>query len=110
VWTRLGSANPPQPLLTDVLGRSTGSFLPDGKTLAFVTRRKDSATATQIFTVAITEENGRLKAGTPELFSPPQFSETDPEFSPDGQWIALVLFGSLWGFLTFLRAQALCRL
>jgi serine/threonine-protein kinase len=45
---------------------------------------------TQIVTVSLTEENGQLKAGTPELFSPTEFNESAPEFSPDGKWIAFV--------------------
>src|SRR5262249_55632535 len=90
VWTRIGGGQP-QPLINE---RATlGSFTPDGKWLAYTARdvaKGRPLFATQIFTVAVTEEDGQLKAGTPQLFSPPQSSERSPNFSPDGKWIAFV--------------------
>jgi dipeptidyl aminopeptidase/acylaminoacyl peptidase len=43
-----------------------------------------------IFAVSVTEESGQLKFGAPERFSPPQYNELWPQFSPDGRWIAFV--------------------
>ena len=40
--------------------------------------------------VSLTEEGGQLKAGVPERFSPAGFLEFDPQFSPDGRWLAFV--------------------
>jgi eukaryotic-like serine/threonine-protein kinase len=92
VWTRIGGGGQPQALIKEG-PRALGSFTPDGKWLAYTARDVTKGRplfATQIFTVAVTEENGQLKAGTPRLFSPPQSSEWFPEFSPDGEWIAFV--------------------
>ena len=70
--------------------RALGSFSPDGTRLAYVGRSaaKGSQPRIVIITAAVTEEKGQLKIGTPDVFSPPEFSEWDPEFSPDGKWMA----------------------
>ena len=89
-WTRVG-AGQPQTLVAGGV-RALGSFSPDGKRLAYVRRgdTKGRPLSMQIVTVPVTEEDGQLKAGSPELFSSPQFNEMSPEFSPDGKWIAFV--------------------
>jgi serine/threonine-protein kinase len=89
VWTRVGGGQP-QPLINGA-GRSLGSFTLDGKRLSYVARGSAKGrNSFQIFTLAVTEENGQLKAGMPELFSPPEFNESEPQFSVDGKWIAFV--------------------
>ena len=89
-WTHIGGGQP-RTLVKDRV-RSLGSFSPDGKWLAYVTRGsvKGRPLTTQIVTVTVTEENGQLKSGDPRSFSPSQFSEREPEFSSDGKWIAFV--------------------
>jgi Tol biopolymer transport system component len=87
-WTRVGAGRP-QALGGDRAIR-LGSFSPDGKRLAYVRRGsvKGRPLTTEIVTTTVTEENGQLKPGTAESFSPLQANETEPEFSPDGKWIA----------------------
>jgi serine/threonine-protein kinase len=84
-WSRADGAGQPQLL---VIGRATipvpWSFSPDGKRLAYVAQGSGS----QIWTVAIEESGGRLKAGTPEPFLTSASTDTAPAFSPDGKWIA----------------------
>jgi serine/threonine-protein kinase len=85
----------PQTLLPAVRVSAGGSFRGDGRKLAFVSfgssvGGRGTETGRRIFTADVTESDGQLKAGVPELFSPSQFNEFDPEFSPDGRWMAFV--------------------
>jgi Tol biopolymer transport system component len=84
-WTRVLSSGQAQPLFEGA--RELGSFDADGKRFAYTRTEKGLS---HVFIVAVTEENGQLKAGTPALFSPPESDEFAPEFSPDGRWVALV--------------------
>jgi serine/threonine-protein kinase len=61
------------------------SFAPDGKRLLFFEQRPNRVA---MHTVSIEEVEGRLRAGTPELFREIPVSQADPTFSPDGRWIA----------------------
>jgi serine/threonine-protein kinase len=84
----------PQPLLPDVAMVSTGSFSAETSRLAFVAidglPGRGRSSRRNIFTVSLTEEGGQLKAGVPERFSPREFTELEPQFSPDGRWLAFV--------------------
>jgi serine/threonine-protein kinase len=61
------------------------SFSPDGRRLAYTESAESSE---QIWTVPVEEQNGQLKAGTPEPFLKDQFVDAEPTFSPDGKWMA----------------------
>jgi Tol biopolymer transport system component len=89
-WTHIGGGQP-RPLVKEGV-RALGSFSPDGKWLAYVTRGgiKGRPLTTQIVTVPVMEETGQLKSGDPQSFSPSQFGEREPEFSSDGKWVAFV--------------------
>jgi serine/threonine-protein kinase len=94
-WRRIDGGEP-QPLLPDALGISTGSFNAETNRLAFVAVESPSgpgrgrSARRGIFTVSVTEDGGQLKAGVPERFSPREFTELDPQYSPDGRWLAFV--------------------
>jgi serine/threonine-protein kinase len=92
-WRRVDGGDP-QPLLPGVSAVETGSFSPATGRLAYVAvdegRGRATITRRNIYTVSVAEDAGQLKAGTPERFSPPQFTEFDPQYSPDGRWIAFV--------------------
>jgi len=92
-WRRTDGGDA-HPFLPDVRALATGSFSPTAGRLAYVAiegeRRKGQDPRPNIFTVPIAEEAGQLKVGAPERFSPQQFTEFDPQFSPDGRWIAFV--------------------
>jgi len=91
-WRRIDGGEA-QPVLPDVQAVETGSFSSAAGRLAFVAAEKgggDQTTRRSIFTVSVTEDGGQLKFGTPERFSPQQFNEFDPHYSPDGKWIAFV--------------------
>jgi WD40 repeat protein len=85
LWTRSDGASQPQPLASTLKGFEVPwSFLPDGKRLAYF---QIDATP-QLWTVALEDNNGQLKAGQPEQFLKSQFQDVTPTFSPDGKWIA----------------------
>ncbi len=86
-WTRSDGAGQPAALLDSKNLQSPWSFTTDGKWLAYL---ELGSGATQIFTVPLEEENGQLKAGTPEPYLKSTYNETFPQFSPDGHWMAYV--------------------
>jgi serine/threonine-protein kinase len=61
------------------------SMSPDGKRLAFFEVGKADG---WIQTAEVTEEGALLKAGKAERFFESKSTDTAPEFSPDGHWIA----------------------
>jgi serine/threonine-protein kinase len=91
-WVRTDGGDS-QPLLPDVRPTTIGSFNAATSRSAYSaleTATGQAAPVRSIFTVSVAEENGRLKFGSPERFSPPQYNEVWPQFSPDGRWIAFV--------------------
>jgi len=88
-WTRADGAGQPQPLTQSKNKQFSTSFSPDGKRLAYP--ECNSAVGNcQIWTVPIEDSGGQLKAGKPEQFLKTPFFDSDPVFSPDGQWLAYV--------------------
>lgn len=62
------------------------SFSPDGTRLAYYEHNPSSAF--DLWTIPISESEGKLWAGEPELFLRTSSFETYPSFSPDGRWVA----------------------
>jgi len=77
---RADGASQPQPLTPSGIPQLPWSFTPDGKQLAYFDR--------QIWTVALEDQGGRLRAGTPEPFLKSTFNDQAPSISPDGRWLA----------------------
>ena len=69
-------------LTTNDKNRSPGDFSPDGKTLAYV--EFDAITGSDIWVLSF----GAAGERAARVFVKTQFSESTPEFSPDGRWIA----------------------
>jgi dipeptidyl aminopeptidase/acylaminoacyl peptidase len=84
-WTRSDGASQPQQLIQSTHGLDPSGFTSDGKRLAFV----DTFGSSEIWTVPLEDQAGQLKAGRPEQFLQGQFSDTGPDFSPDGHWLAI---------------------
>jgi serine/threonine-protein kinase len=84
-WTRADGAGQAQRLIEQKSIQIPRSVSPDGKRLAFF---EVGAPDGWLFTVALSEENGQLKAGKPERFFESKFTDAVPEFSVDGRWIA----------------------
>jgi serine/threonine-protein kinase len=82
-WTRADGAGQPQPLLEKVASLGY-SFSPDGRRLAF----DQQGDLFDIWTVPLTVEGDRLRAGNPEPFLATRLNEADPMISPDGRWLA----------------------
>jgi serine/threonine protein kinase len=85
LWTRSDGAGQPQPLTQSRTIQIPSSFSSDGKRLTYA---EQLGGPPQIWTVAVEEESGQLKAGMPEPFLKDQFADSQPSFSPDGKWIA----------------------
>jgi Tol biopolymer transport system component len=84
-WTRADGAGQPQQLTRTNGRQAPWSFSSDGKRLASMEITTDYP---QISTLRIEEQDGQLKAGTPEPFLKDQFNDYEPSFSPDGKWLA----------------------
>ena len=81
---RSDGAGQPQALI-EIRAALFPFFTPDGKRLAY----DDSGTGkSQIWTVPLEDQQGRLKAGKPEQFLKSVFTEFGASFSPDGRWLA----------------------
>jgi serine/threonine-protein kinase len=108
-WRRVDGGDP-QPVLPDTRVVATGSFSVAAGRLAFVAAAAGPDGGQQgrrnIFTVSVTEEADQLKFGQPERFSPEQFTEYDPQYSPDGRWIAFVSDRSAGREEVYVRAAA----
>jgi Tol biopolymer transport system component len=89
-WRPSDGSGQPQPLI-EAKSKSIlvpWSMSPDWK-LAFFQVGKPG-----IYTVQVTEEGANLRAGKEERFFESTDNDTDPEFSPDGRWIAYISSGS----------------
>ena len=78
---RADGASQPQALTGSNVAQFPWSFTPDGKQLAYFE-------GNQIWTVALEDQGGQLKAGTPVPFFKSTFQDVAPSFSPDGRWLA----------------------
>ncbi len=85
-WTRSDGAGQPQLLVRSTTNISAGSFMPDGKRLAF--RDNGAGTGYDLWTMPIENDGAGLRGGKPEMFLGTQFNEQNPAFSPDGRWLA----------------------
>jgi hypothetical protein len=83
-WTRADGGGQPQLLTKSKNIQAPQSFTPDGKRLAYDEFTKAGA----IFTVAVEEKGGQLKAGKPEPFLESPSNYAARAFSPDGRWLA----------------------
>jgi Tol biopolymer transport system component len=84
-WTPADGSGQPQLLVEGKGILIPWSMSPDGKRLAFFEVGKADG---WIYTVAVSQDGGTLKAGKPERFFESKFNDVVPEFSPDGRWIA----------------------
>lgn len=80
---RADGAGQPQALTHSKEYQMPWSFTSDGKRLAYFEGGRS-----QIWTVPLEDQNGRLKAGQPEQFLKSNFDDNTPAFSPDGRFLA----------------------
>jgi Tol biopolymer transport system component len=86
-WIRADGSGEAQQLLEGKNDLKPRSFSPDSKHLAF--EELSAETGFDLWTLPLDlSDPERPKPGTPELFLRTPFSEQEPEFSPDGRWIA----------------------
>ena len=78
---RADDASQPQALMLRSIPQLPSSFSPNGKQLAYFE-------GSQIWTVALEDQGGQLKAGTPEQIIKSTFGDQWPAISPDGRWLA----------------------
>jgi serine/threonine-protein kinase len=88
-WIRSDGGGSPERLTQRDSFQISGSWTPDGKTLAFTQRNPGTGMDVMTMSLDGSEKNG-WKPGQPKAFLNTQFFETDPEFSPDGRWIAYI--------------------
>jgi eukaryotic-like serine/threonine-protein kinase len=88
-WIRSDGGGSPERLTQSDSIQISGSWTPDGKTLAFA--QLNPGTGMDLMTLSVdgSEKTG-WKPGQPKTFLNTTFLETDPEFSPDGRWIAYI--------------------
>jgi serine/threonine-protein kinase len=84
-WVSGNGGTPAQLLANDHVS-APWSVSPDGRRLAF--GAVSPTTAFDLWTVSLEEDNGVLRAATPQVFLQSPFFETYPTFSPDGHWLA----------------------
>ena len=85
-WMRADEPSRLTPLTDTSAIQVPWSFSPDGARLAYY--EHNASSAFDLWTVPITESEGKLTAGAPELFLRTSAVETYPAFSPDGRWVA----------------------
>jgi Tol biopolymer transport system component len=88
-WIRSDGGGSPDRLTQSDSPQSPGSWTPDGKTLAFTQRNPGTSVDVMTLSVDGSEKTG-WKPGQPKAFLNTPFFETDPEFSPDGGWLAYI--------------------
>jgi Tol biopolymer transport system component len=82
---RADGASQPQALTDSKATQIHFCFIPDGRRLAY---DQLGAGTSQIWSVPLEDQGGRLKAGKPEQFLKSSFTDQHPSFSPDGRWLA----------------------
>jgi Tol biopolymer transport system component/predicted Ser/Thr protein kinase len=86
-WIRSDGGGEPQILLDSKNDVRTFSFTPDGRRLAYF--EIDPETGNDLWTLPIDiSDPEHPKAQKPEVFLRTPLSEQQPEFSPDGRWMA----------------------
>ena len=86
-WMRSDGAGEPIELLEGRRLLVPWSFSPDGSRLAYYTRSSETGNDLWTLPLDLTDPD-RPRPGKPELFLGTPASEADPQFSPDGRWIA----------------------
>ena len=85
-WVPADASGTPQLLIRSKNPLYPFSFTPDGKRLAY--NETNLATAYDIWTAAIESDGAGLRAGKSEVFAQTSADERQPNFSPDGRWLA----------------------
>lgn len=83
-WTRSDGPGQPQELIHSKYTQDPSGITSDGKRLTYF----EAFESSQIWTVALEEQAGQLRAGKPEQFLKDRFSDGAPDFSRDGHWLA----------------------
>jgi len=81
---RADGAGQPQALLASAALQLPRSISQDGKHLAYF----EVSGSPQLWTMPLEDQGGQLKGGKPEQFLKSNFIDTEPQFSPDGRWLA----------------------
>jgi Tol biopolymer transport system component len=86
-WTRADGGGKPGRLTASDNDQWPRSFTPDGKRFAYheIDLRNGSA---NLWTVPLNADGTAVRAGHPEPYLQGPFNKLEPEFSPDGRWIA----------------------
>ena len=85
-WVRADAAGEPQRLTDGQTRQAPYSFSPDGKYLAG--EQLDAAGRTEIWTAPVEGDRDHPRLGKAEPFLRAASSAAQPEFSPDGRWLA----------------------
>ena len=88
-WQRADGSGEPERLTTSANRQFLGSWHPSGRLFAFTEVRPGALYDVMMLTVEGDEKSG-LRPSTPEALISTPFQEQDPEFSPDGRWLAYV--------------------
>jgi serine/threonine protein kinase/Tol biopolymer transport system component len=87
-WTRADGGGQPQAMTEGKNPQRAFSFSPDGQRLAYQELSGPGTSSMKIWTLPVAEDGGQFRAGKPELFVGTEGFALDPEFSPDGRWLA----------------------
>jgi serine/threonine-protein kinase len=86
-WQRADGSGESERLTTSAHRQLQGSWHPSGRFFAFTEVRPGALYDVMLLTLEGDEKSG-LRPGTPEAFVSTPFQEQEPEFSPDGRWLA----------------------
>jgi serine/threonine-protein kinase len=84
-WTRADGGGKSQSLFRAKNTVFPWSFTPDGRKLVYM---EISSGTYDLWSVPIEEQDGKLRAGAPEVILQTPFDERYPAISPDGRWLA----------------------